>query len=301
MRKILSNILFIFKLPYLLVKWIFKTIHNWVARTKAEIHSVFEEEVEDTPVMEAMGKAVANPSELLYHLNDLRIHLFRAVVALAIMTAFAFIFCRQIMNFLALPIGGINSLTAVEVTEPIGTSMKVAFLAGFTLAFPYIAFELWLFVAPGLSVRSRVFVLKAIPIAMLFFVGGMAFAYFVMIPPAMGMLLHFMGINTIARPSSYFGFTANIMFWIGVAFEFPLIIFVLARIGLVKWEMLWKQWKLAIVIIAVIAAMITPTVDPVNMTIAMAPMVLLYFLSIFLARIAQAARIDERSKSEAES
>ncbi len=293
MRKIFSNIWFIIKLPYLLIKWAFGAFFGWIAKTKSEIRSVFEDEVEDTPVTEALGKAVAHPGELLYHLNELRIHLFRALLFLALTTAISFFFDRQIMDFLARPIGGIEKLVAIEVTEPIGTSMRVAFLSGFTIAFPYIALELWLFIAPGISRRSRIFVLGAIPIGMLFFLLGMAFAYYVMVPPAMGILLNFMGINTIARPSSYIKFTTGIMFWIGIAFEFPLVIFVLAKVGLVKWRMLWEQWRLAVVIIAVVAAMVTPTVDPVNMTIAMAPMILLYFLSIFLARIAERGRVSE--------
>jgi sec-independent protein translocase protein TatC len=80
------------------------------------------------------------------------------------------------------------------------------------------------------------------------------------------------------------------MFWVGIAFEFPLVIYVLASFGLIKARMLLQQWRLAVVIIAVLAAAITPTVDPVNMSLVMGPMILLYFLSIGLASLAQRGR-----------
>ncbi len=146
---------------------------------------------------------------------------------------------------------------------------------------------LWLFVAPGLHRRSRLVGLLVIPLATLFFIGGMAFAYFIMLPTALPFLLNFMGIPTTPRPSSYVGFVTGLMFWVGVFFEFPLVIAILARLGWVRAEALMKQAKLAIVIIAVVAAVITPTVDPVNMFLVMAPMIVLYFLSIVLAKITQ--------------
>jgi sec-independent protein translocase protein TatC len=115
----------------------------------------------------------------------------------------------------------------------------------------------------------------------------MAFAYFVMLPTALPFMLNFMGITTIPRPSSYIKFVTSLMFWIGIAFEFPLVIFLMAKLGWVKARVLAKQWRIAIVIIAVVGALITPTVDPVNMTLVMLPMIVLYAFSILLAFIAQ--------------
>jgi sec-independent protein translocase protein TatC len=111
-----------------------------------------------------------------------------------------------------------------------------------------------------------------------------------MMPTALPFLINFMGINTDPRPSSYIGFVTGLMFWIGVAFEFPLVIYLLASLGLVKAKLLASQWRLAIVIIAIVAALITPTVDPVNMSLVMGPMIALFFLSIGLAYIAQRGR-----------
>jgi sec-independent protein translocase protein TatC len=168
--------------------------------------------------------------------------------------------------------------------------MRVALLSGFSLALPYIAFELWMFAAPGLSRRSRISGLLAIPAVVVFFAAGMAFAFFVMLPQALPFLLGFLGMSTVPRPSSYISFTTGLLFWIGVAFEFTLVIFVLAEIGLIKARALAQQWRLAVVAIAILAAAITPTVDPVNMALVMGPMILLYFLSIGLAYLAQRGR-----------
>jgi sec-independent protein translocase protein TatC len=293
MRNTLKNIWRIITAPFRFIVWIIRSVMRWMSRVIGEISSFFSEEVEDAPVGDALNKAFDHPQELLVHLDALRKHLFRALAFLAITTAISFTFNRQIIDLLSSPIGGINSLVAIEVTEPIGTVMRVALLSGFALAFPYIALELWLFVAPGLSRRSRLYGLFAIPVATLFFIGGMAFAYFVMLPTALPFLLNFMGIQTIPRPSSYIKFTTGLLFWIGIAFEFPLVIFLLAKIGLIKARVLIQQWRIAIVIIAVVSAIVTPTIDPVNMALVMGPMILLYFLSVLLARIAQPKDTDQ--------
>ena len=151
-------------------------------------------------------------------------------------------------------------------------------------------FELYLFIAPGLKARARVIGLLTIPIAFFFFVAGMAFAYFVMMPTALPFLLDFMDIPTAIRPASYIKFVTSMLFWIGIAFQFPLIVFAMAGMGIVRAEDLMRHWRIAIVVIAIISAMITPTIDPVNMALVMGPMIVLYFLSIGLAFIAQGRR-----------
>jgi sec-independent protein translocase protein TatC len=277
---------FLFRLLWSLLTFPFR----WIRTIIRESNAFFAEEPEDTPLVESFQKAVENPTDILVHLDVLRRHVFRAVGFLLLTTLISFIFTSQIIDYLARPIGGINSLTAIDPTEPVGVFMRVALLCGFVLAFPYIALELWMFAAPGLHRSSRLFGLAAIPIATLFFIGGMAFAFYVMMPTALPFLLHFMGLNTIPRPSSYISFVTGVMFWIGIAFEFPLVIYVLARVGLVQSKTLVDQWRLAVVIIAIVAAAITPTIDPINMSLVMGPMILLYFLSIGLAALAQRSR-----------
>ncbi len=250
-----------------------------------------EEDIEDTPIGESLAATIENPRALLPHINALRMHLLRSVLAIIITTALSFLLVHNILNYLARPLtGGISELIAIDVTENIGTVMRVVLLSGFTIALPYVIFEIWLFVAPALKVSSRIRGLFAIPVAILLFVGGMAFAFYIMLPAALPFLFNFMGLSTQPRPSSYFNFVTLIMFWIGVTFEFPLVIYLLASLGIVKAKTLAAQWRIAIVIIAVLAAAITPTVDPVNMGLVMAPMIVLYFISIGLAYLAQRSR-----------
>ncbi len=92
------------------------------------------------------------------------------------------------------------------------------------------------------------------------------------------------------RLSSIVGFVTRVLFWIGLSFEFPLVIFILASLGIVSASVLAKNWRIAIVVIAIMAALVTPTVDPVNMAIVMGPLILLYFFSIGLAALAQRKR-----------
>jgi sec-independent protein translocase protein TatC len=264
---------------------------RWTKKSIQSIRNFFAEEPEDTPVGDSFQKAIDQPEEILVHLDAFRKHILRALGVLGITTIFSFTFASQIIDVLARPIGGLQALVAIDPTEPIGVFMRVSLLSGFALAFPYIALELWLFVAPGLKRRSRISGLFAIPIATLFFIGGMAFAYFIMMPVAIPFLITFLGMEAQIRPSSYVRFVSGLLFWIGAVFEFPLIIYILARLGIVRSEHLAQQWRIAVVVIAVLAAIITPTVDPVTMSVVMAPMVALYFLSIGLARIAQRKRI----------
>jgi sec-independent protein translocase protein TatC len=283
MRKLLRAVWRVITFP-------FRVVYRWLVGIITNIRVLLTEEPEDEPLPDTFAKTMENPMGIMEHLDALRKHLLRAVAFLFITTALSLVFARNIIDILAHPVGGIEELTAIDVTEPISVFMRVSLLMGFALALPYIAFELWLFVAPGLKRGSRLFSLGAIPIALVFFLSGMAFAYFVMLPAAIPFLVDFMGMPTELRPSNYVRFVTAIMFWLGMAFQFPLVIYVLARIGLVSAKFLAEQWRLAIVIIAVLSAMITPTIDPVNMALVMGPLIVLYFISIGLAILAQRGR-----------
>ncbi|MEK6222330.1 MAG: twin-arginine translocase subunit TatC [Chloroflexota bacterium] len=249
------------------------------------------EEPEDTPILDTVQKATEEPKEfffaLLEHLNDLRKNLVRAIIGLTITTIISFYFVTDILDWLSLPIGGIEQLQAIEVTEPIGVVMRVSLMAGFSMALPYMTFELLRFIAPGISQRARLLGLFGIPFVSLFFAAGMAFAYYVMLPAALPVLLNFMGIPTLPRPSSYIRFVSGIMFWIGVSFEFPLVTYILSAMGILPAKALKNNWRLAFILLAILAAMITPTVDPINMLIVLLPLWVLYGLSILMAYVGQ--------------
>src|SRR4030042_624308 len=299
MRNFIRQIWRIITAPVRFIARVGRSIFSGINKASQGILSFFsEEEFDDTPIGDSLATTIENPKALLPHLYALRKHLLRSVLAIVITTAISFIFVHNILVFLAAPMsGGIDELIAIDVTENIGTVMRVTLLSGFTLAFPYVIFEIWLFVAPALRVKSRIKGLFAIPVAIFLFIGGMSFAFYVMLPTALPFLFNFMGLSTQPRPSSYFNFVTLIMFWIGVTFEFPLIIYLLANLGIVKAKTLASQWKFAIVVIAVLAASITPTVDPINMGLVMAPMIILYFISIGLAYIAERGRMSKQKEA----
>jgi sec-independent protein translocase protein TatC len=220
-----------------------------------------------------------------------RMHLLRAVLGLVVGAGVAFYFAQQVMEILARPVGGLGQMQVLGMTESIGVYMQVALLSGFALALPYIAFELWLFAAPGLRPRERVFGLIAIPLATILFLSGILFTYFLFLPPAIEFLRNFAGLR-VEHPQAklYFSFITDLLLWIGLSFEFPLAVYALTAIGFVKPQVLAQQWRLAIVIIAVVAAAITPTVDPFSMGLVMLPMIALYFISIALSYVAYAGR-----------
>ena len=285
MRKFFTTLWRIVTAPFLLA-WKLITAPF---RGYKKLRLFLNEEPDDQPLLDATAAAISSKearASFLSHIEVLRKHLFRILIALFITVGISFAFTQDLVEYLSVPVGGIETLRAIEVTESISVFMRVALMSGIIIALPYIAFEFWLFMAPGLKPRSKKFGLFGIPMASLLFIGGAAFAYFVMMPAALPFLLNFMGIQAELRPASYFSFLVGVMFWIGVAFEFPLVIYVLSAIGFVKPQVLKDQWRLAMVIIAILAAAITPTVDPINMGLVMLPMALLYFFSIGLSFIA---------------
>jgi len=289
MRRVLSAIWRILAAPFIFV---FNVV-TFPFRLLARFRRFLNTEPEERPLSDVFADLATNQqvrAQMWEQIETLRAHLLRAVLALAMGVGISFAFTRQILVFLAAPVGGLEALRAIEVTESVGVFMRVALLSGIALAFPYIVFELWWFAAPGLKPRERKVGLWGIPLATLLFLGGVAFTWAYMLPTALEFLNSFMGMKSELRPQSYFTFVTGLMFWLGVAFEFPLVIYVLTAMGLIKPRTLARQWRLAVVIIAFAAAAITPTVDPVNMALVMAPMTLLYFVSIGLSFLAYAGR-----------
>lgn len=185
------------------------------------------------------------------------------------------------------PPGGLAAidLTTVDVTESLSVFMRIALLSGLILALPFIAFMVWHFVAPGLRPAQKLKSLFDIPLSTVLFVAGAAFSYFFILPAALSAMRFFndyMGFVTEWRPDSYFRFSTGLLFWMGIGFEFPILIKALTGIGILNPKVLVTQWRLAVVIIAILAAMITPTVDPITMSLVMLPLFLLYWIGVGL-------------------
>lgn len=232
------------------------------------------------------ARAQDQPRPLLEHLEELRQRLLRSLIALGVGTGIGLLVADRVIDFLAAPVGGRAGLVSIDVTESIAAYMRVSLLFGFTLAFPYIIYQILAFVYVGLLPHERRLVLLLVPLSTLLFLGGAAFTYFVMMPVAIPFLTTFAGIRTEPRPSSYLSFVVSLMFWLGLSFEMPLVFFALAKARLITARQLLRAWRFAVLAIAILAAAITPTVDPVNMSIVMVPLIALYLLSVLLAALA---------------
>ncbi|MDZ7844396.1 MAG: twin-arginine translocase subunit TatC [Anaerolineales bacterium] len=220
---------------------------------------------------------------LLQHLNELRTRLFKAFLAVLVTTGVSAVFADQVIDYLAKPIGGSEALVSIEITENIAIFMRVSLLSGLVLGMPMVVYQIMRFMLPGLKKNEKSWLFIGVPFASLLFASGVAFAWFVMIPTAVPFLTQFLDITTQVRPQNYFEFITKLMLWIGLSFEMPLIAFVLAKTGVLTAGQLARGWRYAMVGIAVLAATITPTVDPVNMGLVMLPLFGLYLLSIGLA------------------
>lgn len=223
---------------------------------------------------------------LLDHISELRRRLLISLAALAVTSLASFSLAGRIVEALAMPIGGLDKLQAIEVTETIGVFMRVSLLSGIILAMPILLYEALAFILPGLTPGEKRWVLAAIPTASLLFAAGAAFSYFIMLPPSIDFLISFMDVVTVPRLSDYMKFVTNLIFWIGISFQLPLIAFLLAKVKLINAGMLGRHWRIAVIIISILAAVISPTVDPINMGLLMLPLLILYLLSVLLAAIA---------------
>lgn len=228
---------------------------------------------------------------LLGHLLELRTRLTRSAIALVVTIGISFIFADQLFGILIKPAGDIN-LIYIEMTEMIGTYMVVCLASGLVLAMPYLTAEFVMFVSPALTPKEKKYVYVILPWVGFMFIGGVVFGYFVLLPPALKFLMTFG--SEIATPQikigNYINIVTRLLLAIGLVFELPVLTTFLARIGVVTSKWLASKRRLAIVIAFVAAAIITPTVDPVNMSLVAVPLIVLYEMSIWLAKLVQRPR-----------
>ena len=230
----------------------------------------------------------AKKLSVLSHLGELRSRLIRSVIAIAIASVIAFIFRDWIFYILILPAEGIN-LIYIEMTEMIGTIMRVCLAAGIVLAMPYLVYQGIMFVSPALTRKEKKYVYLILPWIALMFLGGVAFGYFILVPPATRFLLTW-GAD-IATPEirigNYISIVTRLLLAIGFVFEMPVVTTFLSRLGVIKPKWLSDRRRLAIIVAFILAAIITPTFDPINQSLVAVPMIVLYEMSIWLAKLVQ--------------
>jgi len=236
---------------------------------------------------------------VLEHLEELRQRLTKAAIGVAIATVVSLLFTRQLelgplgtfpglLLILKYPAGDIELIT-IEATEGFSTYFKVAFYSGLALATPVILYQAIMFLTPGLTRHERRYIKYLLPGALICFIIGVAFSYYIVLPPALRFLIPF--LSDIATPQirlgNYISFVTTLLLAVGAVFETPIVIFFLAKLGIVNYKMLSKNRKFALLGAFVVAAIITPTPDPVTQSLVAGPLLLLYEAGIWLARIAR--------------
>lgn len=225
---------------------------------------------------------------VLEHLDELRSRLIRALAAYVVAFVLCWLVSGHLLRFLLRPIeehlfdGG--KIVFINLTEPFMIYMKASALFAVFVSAPFILYQLWAFVAPGLYRRERRLVLPFLAFGSLFFAAGGAFGYYVATPSAASWLIALgAGFEPKITLRSAFGFESRLVLAMGAVFEMPILIFFLARIGVVTPRSLMRQFRTAVLVLAVLAAVITPTGDMVTMTAFLVPMVLLYLIGVGVA------------------
>ena len=229
---------------------------------------------------------------ILEHLAELRYRLIVAGAALVVTTGASFAFAKRILEFLKEPAEDRSSTFVLIFTEPMEglvAYFRVALLVGLIGAMPIIIFELLMFVTPALTRQEKRWVYAVVLGASLAFLIGVAFAYYVALPPALGFLLNFP--EDVAKPQikigSYVDFVTRLLFWTGAVFETPLLIMGLARFRVVNARQLVRLWRYAFIGAFVVSAIVTPSIDPVTQSLVAGPIIVLYCVGILLAWLVQ--------------
>ena len=236
---------------------------------------------------EAVTKRADLPGmSLMEHLDELRKRIVRSAIFLALGFLAAWAFHDRFVGFIQAPLNHIGkSLVFTHPMDPLNLDLQVSLVGGAILASPFILFQVWMFIAPGLYQKERRFVVPFMAATVGLFLTGAAFGYFYVLPGALKILIvdfghNFTSMVTIEEYSSFF---LSIILGLGISFEMPILIFFLALFGIVSPRFLWKNIRYAILAVFLVAAIITPSPDPWTMCIYAVPMLILYLIGIGVA------------------
>ena len=224
------------------------------------------------------------------HLEELRKRLIFAFIAIAVFTVVAYFFSEDLFRLLMAPLLGVmpaeSGLIFTSLTETFFTYLKISLLAGFFAASPVVIYQIWRFSAPGLYANEKRYVFPFVFFASIFFVGGAMFGYFIVFPFGFKFFMGFATdfITPMPTVKEYFSFSVRLLFAFGVVFELPVVTAFLASIGLVNAKTLAAKRKFAVLGSFVVAAVLTPP-DVVSQLMMAGPIIILYELSIIVARI----------------
>src|SRR4026209_394649 len=229
---------------------------------------------------------------LTEHLEELRWCLLRSVIAVLLGSTVCYFYSNAIFAFMVAPLRENlqpgQGLIGTSVTEAFFSEIKVAIAAGVLFTCPYIFYQIWRFIAPGLSGGEKRLVLPFVTCATLFFLGGAYFCYRVVLPVAFKYFVEqydTMGVLPAIRIGEYFTFFFRMVLAFGITFELPVFTFFLVRLGLWNYRLMISSYRYAIIVTFVLAAILTPTPDVINQSLLALPMLVLYVASIGVAYV----------------
>ncbi len=246
---------------------------------KPEMDEEFEEEGPELTILE--------------HLDELRRRMIAIAISMVIATAVGLVIAPRIFQLLISLAGQDFSPIFIEMTEMFVTYFKVSVFIGAGIAMPIIVWHIVRFVAPGLTRKERRLLLSMLPLVTVFFVAGILFGYFITLPFSVKYLLFQfpdavgLNIRPEIRIENYISFVTTVLFWMGISFQTPLIVFMLVQLGVVSRQRLQSFRKFAILVAFVVSAIVTPTPDPLNQSLVAIPLIVLYELGIQLSRFAR--------------
>lgn len=234
------------------------------------------------------GYAGGPEMTLLDHLKELRNRVVVSAIAVILGVLVCMFFWQEIIGWLIAPARASFpefELAIFGPVEVIGILFKVGLYGGILLASPVIAYEILAFILPGLTPQERKMILPGMFGVTAFLLAGMAFAYWVILPASLGFLLDFGSeqFDSVIGAKQYLDFAMRIIFWVGLSFELPMVLALLSRLGLVTWRKMLGFWRYSIVLVFVVAAIVTPTPDPLTQSLVAGPLLFLYFVGVGLA------------------
>lgn len=230
------------------------------------------------------------------HLQELRTRLMRVLVVVGIGCALCWYFKEQLFQIITRPLFQVlpqnSHMIYTGLPEAFFNYMKISFFASLFLTSPYILYQLWKFVSPGLYKSEKKYVIPFLLSSTILFIGGILFGYYLALPPAFGFFMEFSSdfLKPMVSLREYLSFSLQLLFAFGISFELPVILFFLAKIGVVSSKTLAKQRKYAILIIFIAAAILTPSPDAFSQIIMAIPLMGLYEIGIFVAKFAEKKR-----------
>lgn len=230
------------------------------------------------------------------HLEELRKRIIQALIGVTVGVVLGFSSAERAYNFISIPIyealrnsGLPEKLTYISPLGPARLLISVGLYLGIVIASPYVLYQVWLFVAPGLYRNERRAVTGFLTSSVLLFLAGTAFAYYVMLPITLRFLIGFASFDPRISPmitmNEYLDFALVILLGLGLIFQLPILILILSLFGIVTPRFLWDNFRYAVLVIAIVAAIVTPTTDVITMGVFMAPMLLLYIVGIGVSAV----------------